>query len=302
MRILDNKKFLLTLFCITALYSTWGIVYLTIRFSLESFPPVMLSAVRYISAGSVFLLWVYFIRKDRVLPTLQQMKTIFFASSLMIVIGGAFLNISGVYINSGTIALLMGSIPLWMVLASWVLGYDSKPSKSVFIGLIGGFAGVAVLAVSTGISGGENSILGVIAIFISIFGWIAGSIYLKRKHSDMSMIKSLGFQMVTGGLIMLILSYIIGEWSDFHISEVTLKPFLSTLHLIFFGSIVGYTCYVWLLYNTPTHIAISYAYVEPVVAVAAGAVFADEKISSITIFACIFIIISVFFVIQGNKK
>ena len=302
MALVKNRKFALTLFCIVALYSTWGVVYLSIKFALESFPPVLLSSIRYISAGSIFLLWSFFIKKDRVLPAKSQFITIFFASCMMIVIGGAFLNISGLYINSGTIALIMGSIPLWMVIVSWLIGYDKKPSASVFVGLIGGFIGVGVLAVSTGITGGSNAVLGIITIFISMAGWVAGSIFLKRRHSDMNMIKSLGYQMVTGGLVMFVISFLIGEWVDFYLSEVTLKAFLSTLHLIFFGSIVGYTCYVWLLYNTPTHIAISYAYAEPVVAVIVGALFGGEPINRITIFACVFIIISVFFVIIDKKE
>lgn len=301
MALVKNKKLALTLFCIVALYSTWGVVYLSIKFALESFPPVLLSSIRYMSAGSVFLLFSFFIKKDRVLPTKSQMSTIFFASLMMIVIGGAFLNISGKYINSGTIALIMGSIPLWMVIVSWLLGYDKKPSLSVVIGLIGGFLGVGVLAVSTGVQGGSNAMLGIFTLFISMAGWVAGSIFLKRRHSDMSMIKSLGYQMVTGGVVMFVLAFLIGELSSFNVYEVTLKAFLSTLHLIFFGSIVGYTCYVWLLYNTPTHIAISYAYVEPIVAVIVGALFGGEAINQVTIFACIFIIISVFFVIRDKK-
>lgn len=302
MALIKNKKLALTLFCIIALYSTWGVVYLSIKFALASFPPVLLSGIRYVSAGSVFLLFSFFIKKDRVLPTKSQMTTIFFASLMMIVIGGAFLNISGKYINSGTIALIMGSIPLWMVIVSWLLGYDTKPSLSVTVGLIGGFLGVGVLAVSTGVHGGINAVMGIITLFISMAGWVAGSIFLKRRHSDMNMIKSLGYQMVTGGLVMFVISILIGEWVDFYLSEVTLKAFLSTLHLIFFGSIVGYTCYVWLLYNTPTHIAISYAYAEPVVAVIVGALFGGEPINRITIFACVFIIISVFFVIRDKKE
>ena len=297
MALIKNRKFALTLFCIAALYSTWGVVYLSIKFALVSFPPVLLSSIRYMSAGSIFLLWSFFIKKDRALPAKTQFITIFFASCMMIVIGGAFLNISGLYINSGTIALLMGSTPLWMVVVSWFLGYDKKPSASVFAGLIGGFIGVGVLAVSTGILGGSNAVLGIITIFISMAGWV----FLKHRHSDMDMIKSLGFQMVTGGLIMFGISFLTGEWAGFDISEITLKAFLSTLHLIFFGSIIGYTCYVWLLYNTPTHIAISYAYAEPVVAVVVGALFGGEPINRITIFACVFIIISVFFVIRDKK-
>lgn len=302
MALIKNKKLALTLFCIIALYSTWGVVYLSIKFALESFPPVLLSGIRYISAGSVFLLFSFFIKKDRVLPTKSQMTTIFFASFMMIIIGGAFLNISGQYINSGTIALIMGSIPLWMVIVSWLLGYDARPSFSVVVGLLGGFLGVGVLAVSTGVHGGNDAVMGIITLFISMAGWVAGSIYLKRRHSNMYMIKSLGFQMVTGGIIIVILAFFIGEVNSFNINDVTLKAFLSTLHLIFFGSIIGYTCYVWLLYNTPTHIAISYAYVEPIVAVIVGALFGGESINNITIFACIFIIISVFFVVKDKGK
>ena len=117
-----------------------------------------------------------FIKKDRVLPTKSQMTTIFFASFMMIVIGGAFLNISGQYINSGTIALIMGSIPLWMVIVSWLLGYDARPSFSVVVGLIGGFLGVGVLAVSTGVHGGNDAVMGIIVL--GVFGILFDKILL----------------------------------------------------------------------------------------------------------------------------
>ncbi|MDE7168720.1 MAG: EamA family transporter [Mucispirillum sp.] len=302
MPLVADRKTGLTLFCLTALYMTWGMVYLSIRFALESFPPVMLSGIRYMSAGSIFLIWTFLVKKDKKLPSKKDIITSFVTSLFMIVISGAFLNISGVYIDSGTVALIMGSIPMWIVLVSWLKGYDKRPSFSVFIGLAGGFIGVAALAVSTGITGGKNSVLGIIAIFISIAGWVAGSLYVKGTHTDMPIIKSLGFQMTIGGVIMLLISALIGEWSSFHVEDVTLKSFLSGLHLIFFGSIVGYVCYIWLLYNTPTPIAISYAYAEPVVAVIAGAVFAGEKIGGVTVAACVLIIASVFFVIKGGNR
>lgn len=302
MALIKNKKLALLLFCIIALYSTWGVVYLSIKFALESFPPVMLSSIRYTSAGTIFLLYSFFIKKDRVLPTKSQFTTIFVASSMMIVLGGAFLNVSGLYINSGTIALILGSTPLWMVIFSWALGYDKRPSLTVSVGLLGGFIGVGVLAISTGISGGSNAVVGVVTTFISMAGWVAGSLYLKKRHSNMSMIKSLGFQMTVGGILMMFISIIIGEFNNFSVETITLKALLSAIHLVIFGSVVGYTCYIWLLYNTPTHIAISYAYVEPVVAVTVGALFGGESVTQITVFACIFIILSVFFVLRGKKS
>lgn len=299
---IQNKKLAVTIFCLSALYLTWGVVYLSIKFALESFPPVLLSSIRYICAGMFILLWVFFVQKDFKLPNFHQLKIIFITSLCMIVIGGAFLNVSGMYINSGTVALLMGSFPLWMVIISWFLGYDKRPSLTVFTGLVGGFIGVIALAVSTGHTGGSNAVLGIIFLFISLFGWLIGSIYSKRHEFGMSMLKSLGFQMVIGGLVMFVLSVLIGEWSNFSFSQVTLKSFLSAVHLIFFGSIVGYTCYFWLLHNTPTHIAISYAYAEPVIAVIVGYLFGGEHIYPSTLFACTLIIISVFFVIKGKTS
>ena len=159
-----------------------------------------------------------------------------------------------------------------------------------------------MLAISTGISGGSNAVVGVVTTFISMAGWVAGSLYLKKRHSNMSMIKSLGFQMTVGGILMMFISIIIGEFNNFSVETITLKALLSAIHLVIFGSVVGYTCYIWLLYNTPTHIAISYAYVEPVVAVTVGALFGGESITQITVFACIFIILSVFFVLRGKKS
>ena len=94
MPLIKNKRLAIVIFAITALYLTWGVVYLTIKFSLESFPPVFLSAIRYASAGGIFSIWSYFIKGNKKHPTLQQFKTLLVTSILMIVIGGAFLNIS----------------------------------------------------------------------------------------------------------------------------------------------------------------------------------------------------------------
>lgn len=295
--IFRNKKLATTIFCLIALYTTWGMVYLSIRFALESIPPIMLSGTRYVCAGTCFLIWSYFIRGYKGLPSLNEIKIMAGASLGMVVISGAFLNLSETYVASGTVALILGATPLMMVIAGWLFAGDQKPNKPVVIGLAGGFLGIVILAFSVGI-GHSDSLIGVLCVFISMSGWVGGSLFSRKYHVPYPIEKALGFQMLMGGAAMLCISFLIGEYAEFNVADVTLKSFLSLLHLIFFGTLVGFTCYVWLLYNTPTPIAVSYAYAEPVVAVILGVIFAGEHFSTAMFFACLLIIISVFFVMR----
>lgn len=294
-----NRKLVLTVTCLFLLYSTWGTVYLSIRFALESFPPVMLSGMRYLCAGSVLLLWAFAVKKEGGVPSVRDFRVMAMSSFFMIVVSGALLNISEVYVSSGVTALMLGSIPLWMVVSGWLFGHDPRPSAGVFSGLAGGFAGIIMLGVSAGLQQ-SGSALGIFCALGSVFGWVAGSLYSKEHRLAVSMVKSLGFQMVMGGAFMLVFAGVTGEYDSFSFSGVSLKSWLSLVHLVVFGSLVGYTCYMWLLFNTPTPVAVSYAYVEPVLAAALGAVFASEPVTGFTAGACALIISSVFFVMKGK--
>lgn len=298
--IFANRKLALTIFCLFALYTTWGMVYLNIRFALESIPPVMLSGSRYLCAGTCFLIWSYFVKGYKGLPTFRELQIMAGGALGMVVISGAFLNMSELYIASGTVALILGATPLMMVISGWLFMGDAKPGKSTFIGLAGGFAGVVILALGIGI-GESNSLLGTFFVLISMSGWVGGSLFSRKYHVAFPIEKALGFQMVMGGATMIAISFLSGEFTDFTIAQVTLKSFVGFLNLVIFGTLVGFTCYVWLLYNTPIQIAVSYAYAEPVVAVILGILFAGEKFTSIMALACILIIISVFFVMRTKR-
>lgn len=298
-RLFANKKLVITIVCLFLLYSTWGTVYLFIRFALESFPPVMLSGMRYVCAGSALLIWSFFVKKERRIPTVHDFKVIFLCSFFMITLSGAMLNISEVYISSGVAALLLGSVPLWMVVSEWLSGHEERPSAAVMFGLAGGFIGIVMLGFSAGLEQ-SGSAFGVFCAFCSVFGWVAGSLYSKNHRLSVPIIKSLGFQMITGGVLMLVFANFIGEYDEFSLSGVSFKSWFAFIHLVVFGSLIGYICYMWLLFNTPTPVAVSHAYVEPVVAVIIGAVFASEVITWGTVWACILIIFSVFFVMKGK--
>lgn len=299
--IFRNRKLALTIFCLGALYATWGMVYLSIRFALETIPPVMLSGTRYVSAGVCFLIWSYVVKGYKGLPSFGEIKIMAAASLGMVVISGAFLNLSEVYVASGTVALILGATPLMMVLAGWLFAGDGKPSFQTMIGLAGGFTGIILLSFGIGL-GSNGSLFGVLFVFISMSGWVGGSLFSRKYHVAYPLEKALGFQMLMGGLCMLAISFFAGEFEGFLLSQVSLKSFLSLIHLIFFGTLVGFTCYVWLLYNTPTNVAVSYAYVEPVVALIMGVLFAGEKFTAPMFLACVLIITSVFFVMKTKHR
>ena len=296
-----NSKLAKTIICLFALYTTWGMVYLGIKFALETIPPVMLSGTRYICAGICFLIWSYFIKNYKGVPNFNELKIMAGAALGMVVISGAFLNLSELYVASGTVALVLGATPLMMVAAGYLFAGDPKPGRKIIIGLIGGFGGIVILSLDIGFEK-SNSLIGVVYLFISMAGWVGGSLFSRKYRVAYPIEKSLGFQMLMGGAIMLVISYFIGEFNGFSPYAVSLKSFLSLLHLIFFGTLIGFTCYVWLLYNTSTPIAASYAYAEPVVAIILGVIFAGEKFTPLMFMACTLIIVSVFFVMSQKRS
>ncbi len=299
--LMKNRRLVAIIGCCLALYLTWGMVYLTINFALESFPPVLLSAMRFTAAGSLLLGYSILVSKKFRLPKgISEWRVVLWSSFFMIALSGMTLNIGSQYLSSGSVAILAGSLPVWMVVAGYVFRVDPRPSNMVIVGLVVGFAGVVLLVTSLGHSA-SGSITGVLIIIASLWAWIAGSFYARERPIQLPIFVSLGMQMVVGGLFMFVVAFFIGEYEAFQLANVTPVAFLSYLHLVFFGSVVGYGCYYWLLMNTTTPIATSYAYAEPVVALSLGVILAGEKITSVTILSCALIIGAVFFVTRGKS-
>ena len=297
---LSNRRGLIILLCLFLVCASWGTCYLFIELALRSIPPFLLTATRIGCAGLIMFpaLWLLGQREK---PTLQDVKFAFCSSFFMSVLSAGLMTVGQQYIPSGTVAMIMGSVPLWMVIAGWLFLKEKKPSAKQAFGLVLGTGCVIFLGYRQG-SVGMGSAFGMLCLALNITGWVAGSLFAKaHAHSTrLSVLQSTSLMLIAGGIELLIISVLLGEKLD--VQAVPMLGWVSVVVLIFFGGITAYTCYFWLLEHTSTAIAISYDYVNPVVGMILGYLVTGEPIDSIKIGICFGIILALYFVVTGNRR
>ncbi len=196
--------------------------------------------------------------------------------------------------TSGITALLVATVPLWMVLLDWGRRGGLRPSGWVGSGIALGFVGVVLLIGPSALGGdGGVDLWGAVILMGASLSWATGSIYSQRAELPTSPLLATGMQMLAGGALLLILSSAFGEWTRVDLSQVSDRSFLSLVYLVVFGSIVGFTAYMWLLRVTTAARVATYAYVNPMVAVFLGWALAGEAVTEQTLLAAAIIVLAV---------
>jgi drug/metabolite transporter (DMT)-like permease len=261
-----------------AVYLIWGSTYLGIKLAIETIPPLLMGGIRFIVAG--VLLWLLLPGDRRVRATASDWKWAFLLSGLMLLIGNGIVNVVETKMPTGIAALLITSVPLWMVMWEWILNRQ-PPTWLIVLGLVVGFTGVGILVTSSGgWVGGEVDPLFVGAILFGSSCWALGSVLSRRGGIRLPILRSVALQMFAGGILLTVAGTLKGEWTGFAVSDVTLESFLAWLYLIGFGSLVAFTAYVWLLSVRPSALVSTYAFVNPVVAVVLGALWLGEPLTA----------------------
>jgi drug/metabolite transporter (DMT)-like permease len=260
----QSAAVLLALF---ALYFIWGSTYLAIRVALPFFPPLQLAGLRFVAAGS--LLYGLLRLRGEVPPTRLQWRNSLWIGTLLVA-SNAFVCTAEQWVSTGISAVLLASVPLWVALFATFFG--NAPTRGELIGLGVGLCGVAILNL-----GGELRArpAGAALLVCSTICWAFGSIWSRRLSLPRGLMASAA-QMLCGGTVLLCVSFASGDRLR---GLPPLWPALAFAHLIVFGSMVGYSAYLFLLSRVRPAAAISYAYVNPIVAVALGAIFLDEKVA-----------------------
>lgn len=285
---------LLIILSFIAIYFVWGTTYLAIRIGLEGLPPFMMAASRFIVAG--ILLIAYCLWSGQKWPKYQSMiKNAFFA--LIIMVGGqGLLMWSEQYIASGYASVLVATIPLWFVLLdsrNWKL-YFSSPFIiiGVFLGLVGILTLFGEKLTNQGLATSNNEIIATVLVIVGAICWVYGTLLYRSNPPNDSMYSNLGWQLTFAALYCLILSWVLGEFPHTHFSEVTTTVWFAILYLSLAGSIIGLAAYTWLLTQKPAAVVGTYAFVNPIIAVLIGWLFADEVISSFQFVGMVIIIVS----------
>jgi drug/metabolite transporter (DMT)-like permease len=231
------------------------------------------------------------------LPTRNQWKSLAIVGILLLLGGNGLVSFAEQRIASGVAALIVGTVPLWLVLIEALRPGGVKPNWQAIIGLLVGFGGIYLLIGPSDLKGGLRfDLIGTLAVVAASFLWSIGSIYSRGADVPKSTLMMTGGEMLMGSVALFIVSALLGEWHGFSLAQVSVRSWLGLAYLITFGSLIGFVSYGWLLQNAPVSLTATYAYVNPLVAVFLGNLFAQEPLSLRTLIAAGVIIGSVVFI------
>ena len=284
-----------------ALYIVWGSTYLAIRFAVETIPPFLMAGTRFLVSGLILYGWRRLAGDPA--PTRRQWRSTIIVGLLLLLGGNAVVSWAEQHVASGIAALIVASIPLWVALINSLRPHGVKPDWKIALGLLIGFGGIVLLVASTNrqTSSTGMSVVGVAALLLAAFLWSIGSIFSGDADMPSSSLLATGMEMLSGSVGIFLVATLGGEWRLLNISAISMRSWLGLLYLIGFGSLIGFTSYVWLLRNAPVALVSTYAYVNPVVAIFLGAWLAGEFIDFPIILSALVIIASVV-VINMSKK
>ena len=266
-----------------AVYVIWGSTYLAIRFAVETLPPLLMASARFVLAGVIVLLWAR-LRDGAAWPTRLEWRVGLISGALLLLGGNGGVSWAEQRVPSGIAALLVAVVPLWMVLLDWLRPGGHRPRAAVFAGIGLGLVGLALLVGPDAIRSGSGSdTLGAIVLVLASLSWAAGSLYTKHAPRATSTTVGTGTQMIAGGLALLAAAIVAGEPARLDLANASTNSIVAFFYLLTFGSLIGFTAYVYLLAHTTAAKASTYAYVNPVVAVLLGWAIGHEPVTSRTV-------------------
>ncbi len=267
-------------FHLVVTYLVWGSTYLAIRVAVREgsgFPPFMLGATRVLLAGPILIGFAW-ILKQRIRPTRKELITLVISGTMLWLGGNGLVNWAEQRVHSGVTALIVGSMPLWVAFMDAAI--DRKaPSMRLVGSLLLGFSGLAVLMAPVFREGVRADIISVLALIAATISWGAGSLFQQRRGITLHPAASSGYQQFFGGIGFLTVALIIRE----PLPTPTAEAWAAWGYLVVFGSLLAFTSFIYSLKLLPASIAMTYAYVNPVIAVILGWLILDEPITIWTI-------------------
>ena len=285
-----------------ALYVVWGSTYLAIHFAVETLPPFLMAGIRFLVSGAVLLIWRR--AAGDAMPTARQWRSTAIVGILLLLGGNGLVSFAELRIASGIAALMVGTVPLWLVLIEAIRPGGVRPTPLAILGLLIGFGGIYLLVGPEDLSSAtlQFDAIGIGTVVLAAFLWSLGSIYSRGADLPTSSLMGTGAEMLTGGLALVALSGLVGEWRGFDFTAVSTSSWIGLAYLITFGSMIGFVSYIWLLQNAPVSLVATYAYVNPLVAVFLGAWLANETLNARILVAALIIIGAVVLINQTKGK
>ncbi len=270
----------------------WGSTYLGLRVALESFPPFAIGALRFLAAGAV--LFAVALLRGEAAPRAREWRSAALTGIMFFVVGNGLVGVAERSVASGLVSVLVATMPLWALLVSRLGG--ERASSQELGGVVLGLAGIVVMNL-----GGElrASPGGTAAALLAPMGWAFGSMASKRMVLPRTTLMRTAAQMLAGGAAMLLVSWAVGErW----VGLPSARSLAALVYLGVFGSLVGFSAYQYLLGHVRASVATSYAYVNPVIAVGIGVLWAGERLDVASAAGAMIVIAAVLVVVRGRAS
>jgi drug/metabolite transporter (DMT)-like permease len=278
---------------LATVYVVWGSTYLAIRVTDRTMPPLLMSSVRFLVAGVALYA---FAGRGRGRPTWRQWRAAALVGGALLLVGNGGVAWAETRLESGFAALIVAVIPLWVaVLDRFVLGRRLSPAA--ILGILVGFAGVALLMRP----GGGIDVVAALALVGTTGAWAAGSLYARGAPLPESPLLAASMQMLCASAMLGVAGLAFGEGSQVHADAFAAKPVIAWTYLVLVGSLIAFSAYAWLLKNVRISVVSTYAFVNPVVAVALGALFLGEQITTTTLVAGASIVVAVVLIVTGRE-
>ncbi|WP_342421011.1 EamA family transporter [Paenibacillus sp. FSL E2-0178] len=283
-------------------YLFWGGTYVGMKIAIETMPPFLMAGVRFFAAGAVLYMIARLSGAKR--PAGREWRSSAIVGALLLLGGNGVVAWSEQRVSSSIASLIVAAVPVWMMLMGWFGRGGKRPNTGVIAGIVLGLLGIAVLVFQPGKgdTGTATDLIGIITLLIASISWAVGSMYSRNAAMPDSPLMSTAAQMLTGGALLIIFSYFTGDWSRLDVSGISMRSYLALGYLVVFGSIVGYTAYIWLLKNADASLVSTYAFVNPVVAVLLGWLLVGEQLTLNTLIAAVIIIAAVVLVTVFRGK
>lgn len=260
-----------------AVYIIWGTTYLAIRFAVETIPPFLMGGLRFLLAGILLYTWARLRGVGR--PDPSQWRPALISSVFLIVLAQGSVVWAEQYLASGLAAVLVGMVPIWIMALNWVRPDGQRPNGVLLAGVFTGFLGVVTLLAPWQSGERDVHLLGAAAVIFGSICWTVGSLYTRTLRLSSSHFQATAMQMLCGGALLVVVGSVTGEWAAVSVDTVSIRSVFSFFYLVVLGSIVALTAYTWLMSVWPPSQVSTYAYVNPVVAVALGWLLADERLN-----------------------
>lgn len=274
------------------IYLVWGSTFFAIRIGVQEVPPLLLAGMRFFTAGIVLYLWMRM--KGTPAPTRREWMSASLLGAIMFLVDYGALFWAEKRVPSGIAAVMLATIPAFMALAEIIFLRTQTLTVRLGIALMVGIGGVAILVMPSSAFGqAAVDLAGALALLGGSISWSIASILPRKLKLPESKVMSAGAQMLVGGIQLILVAAVFGEFRGFHADAVSMKAWLSLAYLIVAGSIIGFTAYVWLLHHeSPTKVG-TYAYVNPIVAVLLGYSLGGEPLGLRTVAGTFLVLVSV---------